>query len=172
MNNKLLSILLQSIALVLIQVLVLNNVHYLRVATPFLYLYILLKLPIQTPISRSLLFSFCLGLAVDIFSNTIGMHAAVCTFIGFIRERLIQLFLDKKIPEGTKPSFSSLGYGMFIRYTLLIVLIHHSLLFLIESFSLFDSLFLLLRIVASSLFTCLLIFIVETFNLQNLKNDK
>ena len=92
------------VVLVLIQVLVLNNIHFLRVATPFLYLYFILKMPVGTSRTNVVFFSFLIGLVIDIFSNTPGMHAAACTFAGFIREPLIRLFMGKDLPEGIYPS--------------------------------------------------------------------
>ena len=158
------------VVLVLIQVLVLNNIHFLRVATPFLYLYFILKMPVGTSRTNVVFFSFLIGLVIDIFSNTPGMHAAACTFAGFIREPLIRLFMGKDLPEGIYPSYKTFGYGGFFRYVLSLVVIHHVTLFLIESLTLFDPLFLALRIGASVITTTLLICTIEAFNIETQKS--
>ena len=160
------------VVLVLIQVLVLNNIHFLRVATPFLYLYFILKMPVGTSRTNVVFFSFLIGLVIDIFSNTPGMHAAACTFAGFIREPLIQLFMGKDLPEGIFPSYKTFGYGGFFRYTLSFVVIHHVTLFLIESLTFFDPLFLALRIGASVETTTLLICTIEAFNIESQKSGE
>ncbi|MBC8602380.1 rod shape-determining protein MreD [Parabacteroides acidifaciens] len=160
------------VVLVLIQVLVLNNIHFLRVATPFLYLYFILKMPVGTSRTNVVFFSFLIGLVIDIFSNTPGMHAAACTFAGFIREPLIRLFMGKDLPEGIYPSYKTFGYGGFFRYTLLFVVIHHVTLFLIESLTFFDPLFLALRIGASVVTTILLICTIEAFNIESQKSGE
>ncbi|MCD7848928.1 MAG: rod shape-determining protein MreD [Parabacteroides sp.] len=160
------------VVLVLIQVLVLNNIHSLRVATPFLYLYFILKMPVGTSRTNVVFFSFLIGLVIDIFSNTPGMHAAACTFAGFIREPLIQLFMGKDLPEGIFPSYKTFGYGGFFRYTLSFVVIHHVTLFLIESLTFFDPLFLALRIGASVVTTTLLICTIEAFNIESQKSGE
>ena len=160
------------VVLVLIQVLVLNNIHFLRVATPFLYLYFILKMPVGTSRTNVVFFSFLIGLVIDIFSNTPGMHAAACKFAGFIREPLIQLFMGKDLPEGIFPSYKTFGYGGFFRYTLLFVVIHHVTLFLIESLTFFDPLFLALRIGASVVTTTLLICTIEAFNIESQKSGE
>ncbi len=160
------------VVLVLIQVLVLNNIHFLRVATPFLYLYFILKMPVGTSRTNVVFFSFLIGLVIDIFSNTPGMHAAACTFAGFIREPLIRLFMGKDLPEGIFPSYKTFGYGGFFRYTLLFVVIHHVTLFLIESLTFFDPLFLALRIGASVVTTILLICTIEAFNIESQKSGE
>lgn len=160
------------VVLVLIQVLVLNNIHFLRVATPFLYLYFILKMPVGTSRTNVVFFSFLIGLVIDIFSNTPGMHAAACTFAGLIREPLIRLFMGKDLPEGIYPSYKTFGYGGFFRYTLLFVVIHHVTLFLIESLTFFDPLFLALRIGASVVTTILLICTIEAFNIESQKSGE
>ena len=93
------------------------------------------------------------------------MHAFACTLAGFCREGLIQMYMGKDLPEGIYPSYRTFGYGVFFRYVLTFVVLHHVALFLIESLTLFDPLFLAIRILASVLLTTLLICTAEAFNL-------
>jgi rod shape-determining protein MreD len=152
------------ILFILIQVLILNNIHFLRLVTPFLYLYFIVKMPVGFTSARVTFLSFLLGLIIDIFSNTPGMHAAACTFAGFARPAIIKVLMGDELPDALSPSFKTFGYGGFLRYVLVLVVLHHVTLFVVESLTLFDPLFLLLRIVASVATTMLLICIVETFN--------
>lgn len=99
MINSILRGFIYFVVLVLAQVLILNNIHFLRVATPFLYLYFILKLPVGISRTNVVFFSFLIGLVIDIFSNTPGMHAFACTLAGFIRHPLIQLLMGKR-PAG------------------------------------------------------------------------
>lgn len=170
MINNLIRGLLYFVVLVLIQVLILNNIHFLRIATPFLYLYFIVKMPIGSPRDLVVLFSFLIGLVIDVFSNTPGMHAAACTLTGFIREPLIRFYMGKDLPDGIYPSYKTFGYGGFFRYVLSLVVIHHVTLFLIESLTLFDPLFLALRIGASVITTTLLICTIEAFNIETQKS--
>ncbi|MDR1200115.1 MAG: rod shape-determining protein MreD [Tannerellaceae bacterium] len=159
------------VILVLIQVLVLNNIHFLRLVTPFLYLYFIVKMPVGFTSSKVTFFSFLLGLIIDIFSNTPGMHAAACTLTGFIRPAIIKVLIGDELPGTISPSFKTFGYGGFFRYVIVLVSLHHFTLFIIESLTLFDLLFLLIRIVASIAATTLLICTVEAFNVEGQKND-
>ena len=93
------------VVFVLIQVLVLNNIHFLRIATPFLYLYFILKMPVGVSRAQVVFFSFLVGFVIDLFSNTPGMHAAACTLAGFCREPLIAVFMGKDLPDGIYPSY-------------------------------------------------------------------
>ena len=137
MINNILRGFIYFVVLVLVQVLILNNIHFLRVATPFLYLYFILKMPVGS--SRT-------------------------------NVALIQLLMGKDLPEGINPSYKTFGYGGFFRYTLLFVVIHHVALFLIESLTLFDPLFLAIRIAASVVTTTLLICTIEAFNIGSQKS--
>lgn len=170
MINNLIRGLLYFVILALIQVLILNNIHFLRIATPFLYLYFIVKMPVGSSRDLVVLFSFLIGLVIDVFSNTPGMHAAACTLTGFIREPLIRFYMGKDLPDGIYPSYKTFGYGGFFRNVLSLVLIHHVTLFLIESLTLFDPLFLALRIGASVITTTLLICTIEAFNIETQKS--
>ena len=79
MINNILRGFIYFVVLVLVQVLILNNIHFLRVATPFLYLYFILKMPVGSSRTNVVFFSFLIGLTIDVFSNTPGMHAFACT---------------------------------------------------------------------------------------------
>jgi rod shape-determining protein MreD len=95
MINNLLRGFIYFVVFVLIQVLVLNNIHFLRIATPFLYLYFIIKMPVGSSRTQVVFFSFIAGVVIDTFSNTPGMHAAACTLAGFCREPLIRVFMGK-----------------------------------------------------------------------------
>jgi rod shape-determining protein MreD len=159
------------VGLVLIQVLILNNIHFLRLVTPFLYLYFIVKMPVGFTSARVTFLSFLLGLIIDMFSNTPGMHAAACTLAGFTRLAIIKVLMGDELPGGISPSFKTFGDGGFFRYVLVLVVLHHLTLFIVESLTLFDPLFLLVRILASVGTTTLLICIVDTFNLDRQRYD-
>ena len=163
MINNLLRGFIYFVVFVLIQVLILNNIHFLRIATPFLYLYFIIKMPVGSSRTQVVFFSF---------SNTPGMHAAACTLAGFCREPLIRVFMGKDLPEGIYPSYKTFGFGGFFRYVLSFVLIQHTTLFVIESLTLFDPLFLVVRIISSVVMTTLLICTVEAFNIESQKSGE
>ena len=166
-------IIIYFVVFVLLQALVMNNIHLFDIITPFVYLYVILKLPVNLSRSQSVIISFLLGLVIDIFSDTYGMHAAACTLTGFICKPLIDRFVDiKDMPEDSIPSFNVFGTGKFIRYILILVAIHHITLFIIDSFSFFQPLLLITRILSSILATSVLIFIIEAFNISKVRSGE
>ena len=162
-----------AVVFVLLQVLVMNNIHLFGIVTPFIYLYVILKLPVDLSRSKIILVSFLLGLSVDIFSNTFGMHAAACSFIGLIRTPLLERFVDMRdLQEGSVPSYNAFGYIKFMRYALIIVAIHHVTLFAIEAFSFFQPGMMIARMLSSILLSTLLMFVIEAFNPGKVKSGE
>ncbi|MDR3268447.1 MAG: rod shape-determining protein MreD [Tannerella sp.] len=151
---------------VLLQVWVLNHIHLFKVVVPMLYIYVIVKFPIQMSRSQNIRIAFLLGLTIDMFSNTLGMHAAACSLIGFMRPPVMKLFVEKERLEEATPSYYTFGTGAFMRYVTALVILHHLVLYLVESVSLFDPVFLLIRIFASVILTTLCIFALEAFNVS------
>lgn len=145
----------------LLQALVLNNVHVAGYATPFLYIYFILKF--DTGISRNelMLWGFFLGLTIDVFSNTPGMNAAATVLLAFACPSIFRLFSPRDTFDNVEPSFRSIGVGPFVKYVIVCVLLHHAALLTIESFSFFDLPVLLLKIITSALLTSLCVLAVE-----------
>ncbi|MCD8081310.1 MAG: rod shape-determining protein MreD [Bacteroides sp.] len=145
------------VGLVLLQVLILNNVHIAGYATPFLYIYLLLKFESTVSRNELMLWAFSLGLIIDIFSNTPGMNAAAAVFLAFIRPLLLRMFMTRDA-EIFVPGIHSMGFNSFLKYLLAGVLLHHIFLISLEFFSFASLGILLVRIIASTLLTtvCLL----------------
>lgn len=150
------------IVLAVLQVLVFNNVLLFGYATPFLYVYLLFFVD-PTIVSRNwlMLLGFILGLAVDIGSNTLGMHASASVLLAFLRPSLLTFFSRSNDNEIIQPRISILGSGAYFNYLFFGVLIHHSLLISVEFFKVTSLLDLSLRIICSTILTTICIFAVE-----------
>ena len=157
------------VVLLLIQVLILDQIHFLGVFIPFIYIYAILRLPSNLSLNVVLIVSFLTGMIVDIFSNTPGMHASATTLLGFLRYPVLRLFVLKEDLGNRNVSVSWLG-GVFWKYCVILVLIHHLTLFMLESFTLLNISQLLLKIPVCSLLTLLFIFAMESVN--NKKDDR
>lgn len=149
------------IGLVLLQVLILNNVHIAGYATPFLYIYLILKFESDTPRNALMLWAFFLGLAVDVFSDTPGMNAAATVLLAFLRPTFLRLFVPRDTLDTLVPAIRTMGILPFLKYLVVSVLIHHGLLLTLKFFSFAHIGTLLLRIAASTLLTVTCIMAVE-----------
>lgn len=123
------------VALLLAQVLVLNRIQLFHCATPLLYIYFIIIFPRRYPRWAILLWSFAMGLAVDMFNNTSGVAAASTTLIGFLQPWLIELFLPREAEDNIKSAARTLGVGHFVSLSLILTIIFCMVFFAIELFS-------------------------------------
>lgn len=153
------------ILLVLAQGLILNNIEFGGFLNPYLYILLILLLPFELNPWITLVIAFCLGLSVDIFTSTLGMHTSATLFLAFARKYILKLIEPRGGYEfGTLPQVQFMGWSWFLTYSIILVFLHHLFLFFVESFS-FSSFFSTLgRVMLSSIFTIILILIVQLFN--------
>ena len=147
------------ICLVLLQVLILNNVHIAGYATPFLYIYLILKFESDVSRNTLMLWAFFLGLTVDVFSDTPGMNAAATVLLAFLRPIFLRLFVPRDTLDTLIPAVRTMG--IFLKYLVICVLVHHGMLLTLEFFSFAHIGTLLLRVVTSTLLTVTCIMAVE-----------
>ncbi len=120
-----------------LQVLVLNYVNLGGYINPYVYIFPILLLPVSFPGWFMLLLSFFLGLVVDFFMDTFGMHIAATVLMAFSRPGIIRLISTReRYDEGTVPQFSTMGGQWVFFYTIILVGIHHFCLFSLEVFRL------------------------------------
>ena len=149
------------IGLVLLQVLILNNVHIAGYATPFLYIYLILKFESDVSRNALMLWAFFLGLAVDVLSDTPGMNAAATVLLAFLRPSLLRLFTPRDNPDSFIPSFKTMGISPFLKYTTASVFVHSLALLSIEFFSFTSIWLLLLRVLLCTILTVTCIIAIE-----------
>lgn len=147
--------------LVLVQVLLFNQVHFGGFLNPYVYVLFILLLPISMPQYQVLLFSFLMGITIDWFSNTLGLHAAASVFMGLLRFPVIKLISQKESDQSNYPGLKQTGIRWFLLYVSILVVIHHFILFNVEVFSFENFHRTLLRIVASSVFTVIFLFLSQ-----------
>lgn len=151
------------VLLVTVQVLVLNNVQFLGFINPYIYILFILTLPVQLNRHVTLLLGFLLGIIIDMFSNTPGMHAFATVLISYMRNVTIRLFTSIEEGSNPVPSFYTFGVTSFIKYVFVLVFIHHTTLFLLEAFSLVDFKIIFLKILINTVVTLLIILGIQSF---------
>lgn len=146
----------------LIQILFLKNLAFFGVAFCFLYLLGILNLPIPISHVPLILICFGLGLAVDVFYDTIGIHAASATLMGFLRP----FWLKAISPTGgyddaTSPSQPEMGIVWYISYSLPMVFAFSLVFFTADQWGSGSFLGILNKSILSSIFTVVLAIIVQ-----------
>ena len=135
MNRSLLNI-VRFVLLVIAQVLIVNHIRLGGYVHPYIYLIFVMLLPINIPDWQLLVSGFGIGLVIDLFTGTLGMHAGATTMMAFCRPTIIKLVSGSQKFENIKePNVNQLGFAWFLRYTLCMVLVHNFTLFMFEGFS-------------------------------------
>src|SRR5688572_14720963 len=116
------------------QVLILQNVVLFNTAFCFLYVLYLLLLPVETNPLILMLIGFAMGFIVDLFYESIGLHAFACVMLMYVRN----YWLNSITPQGgydssAVPSMALSGVQWFVVYIGPLIFLHHALLFFIEA---------------------------------------
>ncbi|MGC8803585.1 MAG: rod shape-determining protein MreD [Bacteroidales bacterium] len=162
--NRLPKYILRFILLVLLQIFIFNKIQFSNLINPYFYVLFILLLPFDMPRSALLISAFFLGLSIDLFSNTPGMHAAASTFMAFVRPAVLKGISPREDYEpDTTPTVYYYGLRWFIGYALVLVFLHHFVLFFLEMFRWSDFFSTLARVFLSTAFTSLLIVVSQFF---------
>ena len=144
------------------QVLILNHIHLFDIAIPLLYVYFTITFRRGTPKWMILLWSFALGLAIDVFSNTPGLASGSMTLIAVIQPYLLELFVPRDSAENLETSLATLGVGKYLTFCAIILVVYCLVFFALEAFSFYNWLHWLACAGASSLLTFVLMMAIES----------
>jgi rod shape-determining protein MreD len=164
MINRLPRYIIVFIVLVLAQILLFNNIQLSGYLNPYIYILFILVLPFETPKWGLLAAGFILGITIDLFSHTIGMHASATVFMAYLRPHILRNMEPRDGYEpDTEPSIQDYGFSWFLKYSAILTLAHHIFLFYIEVFK-FEGFFQTLsRAVLSALMSILIIVLIKIF---------
>lgn len=159
MNSIITTNILRFVTLVFAQVLVLSHINYLGYLNPYIYILFVLLFPVKNNRMVFLLLSFLLGITVDMFLDSGGMHAAACVTIAFVRPAVLK-FCFGAVYEHQTIKFNQVDFGAKLTYISILTVIHHFILFLLEVFNFSKILLVLQKTLFSSIFTIILCVLV------------
>lgn len=137
----------------ILQVLLFDQLQLLGVCHPYIYVLCLLMMPITLSHSADMIIGAIAGLIMDIFCNSMGVHTAACIFIMFIRPYLIGAIVNDKDRLNEQISLRSLGMEALLRYVVILVVIHHLIVFMLAAWNWAHIGFVLVETLVSSLVT-------------------
>lgn len=125
------------IILLIIQVLIASHIMLFGVAMPIIFVYLLIRLPLDMNVKWVLTLAFLLGLIVDIFSDTPGVNALSCTILAILRIPVARLYTgNDETMTHVIPCMSTLGIPVYAKYLFTLILIYCVLSFSLEYFTL------------------------------------
>ncbi len=163
MAKTVFQLILLTVIMVLLQVFC-SKILLFNVAMPIIFIYVIMRLPINMSTNWVLTISFVLGLVVDIFSNTQGMNALSCTIMGALRHPAFNAFQAREDDMSNPlPSIHSLGFETYAKYATTLTVLYCFLIFTIQAFTLRNFSLTLIRIGASSLLSVVFILGIDSF---------
>jgi rod shape-determining protein MreD len=164
MINSIIRYIIIFVILILFQVLLFNNIQFSGYINPYVYIMLILLLPVEISTWLLLIISFFTGLTIDFFTGTPGMHTSATVLSGFIRPYVLRFISPRDGYEpGATPSMQIYGFRWFFFYTVIIVLVHHFALFYLEVFRFADFFRTLLRVLLSSFFSVTFVLLAEYY---------
>lgn len=167
MNNW--KLILNFLLVIFVQVALFNEFLFSGYANPYVYVLYLVMLPTTLSRAAILLIAFAMGLGIDLFENSAGVHAAASVLLAYIRPWFLKILSSRMEETRQDITISELGFFPLSLYALLCIFVHHFALFLIESFSLFEIGTVLARTFFSTLFTFIFVVLYQLWNFRRRK---
>src|SRR5690606_24004118 len=133
MNSEFFVNIIRFFILLLLQVSVFNNMELFGYINPYPYILFIVLYPVNNNRYLFLISCFLLGLSMDIFSNSGGVHAAACVTLGYLRHHLFKIAFGLSYEYQTiKIPYASLREQLI--FVNLCVVVQHTILFFLEAF--------------------------------------
>lgn len=149
--------------LILVQVLICNSIVIFNVAIAFVFIYVIIRLPMNLGTNWLLTWAFAGGIAVDMFSDTPGVNSLACTILAMLKKPMLYAYVPRDDrTKDIEPSLSSLGFAVYGKYLISMSTVYCLLTFTIEYFNFADVKEIVIMSAASSLFTFLILLGVDS----------
>lgn len=152
MNSTLLVNIFRFILLLAVQIIIFNNMNFLGFIMPLPYMLFIILYPVNGNRTALILASFLLGITMDVFSNSGGVHAAACLTLAYFRPSIFKFSFGISYEYQTIKLNDVLTPERF-SFILISVIIHHFSLFILEAFQVSFFLDILIRTLLSTVFT-------------------
>lgn len=143
--------------LLALQVLLFNRLQIAGYCFPMVYILFLFNLPSRLPRWGEMLIGFAVGLLMDIWFNSLGVHIAACTAITFLRPLLLNNLVQEMERVNGEVCSLSIGRIEYIKCVVILTIIHHFIVFSLEAWSLQNWWIVLLQTIGSSLMTLIVV---------------
>lgn len=140
MNKTITTNIIRFILIIAVQVVVFSQITFTIGDVAYIHFIIyplaILLMPVKTPRAVLLLSAFVIGIIIDMFYSSPGIHAAALVFTAYIRNTIIALIEPYEgYNTADIPSLQNFGLGWFVSYLSISLLIHIFVYFSIEAFS-------------------------------------
>lgn len=166
MNNNLLNI-FRFIIFVAIQVFIFNNINLFGYLNPYPYVLFILLFPVNGSKYGLLISSFLIGLTLDTFLNSGGVHTTASLLLAYVRPYFFKFSFGLSYEYQTIKIADKITSER-ISFILISVFFHHLVLFILE----FYRLSLIINIVSKTFATALFTAIISVLILYLIKPNR
>lgn len=153
---------LRFVLLVGLQVFLFKNIGYYNLVSPYPYVFFLLLLPFGLSNPAIFVIAFLTGLTVDIFYDTLGVHAAASVFLAWVRIIFMRITLEAEDHDKwATPKWGQVSFRWFLPYILLTSVFHHLVLYMMATFSFRHFHYTLFSTILSCIFTVLIMLVLS-----------
>lgn len=160
MNSLSINSIIRFVVLILAQALIFNHIDFFGSVNPYPYILFILLFPVNNNRTLFIFLSFMLGFIMDLFSDSGGVHAAACVTIAFVRPPILK-FAFGMVYEHQNIKFNNTEFGNRVIYFLIMIILHHLILFALEVFNISNILLVLKKTLLSSVFTLILCILIS-----------
>lgn len=149
------------VLLLFLQVLLLDNLHWLGLVHPFVYIWAIMLLPMELPRWMQMVLGAAIGMLMDLFTHTPGVHMAACVMIAYLRPLVLSRYVQDVERMKGAVSIKGIGIGTYIELLSILIIVHHSMVFLLEAFTFDHFGYTLLQILLSGVLSFAMIMMLE-----------
>ncbi len=159
MTKETLNLAASFVILVLAQALIFSHIDFMGYINPYIYILFIILFPANNNRTLFVFLAFLLGLVVDVFSDSGGVHAAACVTLAYIRPVFLK-FSFGTIYDYQSIKFSQTDFGSKLTYFSALIFIHHLIMYSLEIFNISKIVLILQKTLFSGIFTIILCLIV------------
>ena len=167
MNRSAIYIAFYFVIYLLTQVMLFKQLVLFNTAFCFFYIAFILLLPIETNPLALMGIAFALGFSVDVFYDSLGLHAIALVLIAYLRNHWLGVITPQGgYDAGQGPTLAVNGVQWFVVYSLPLVFVHHFVLFFTEAGGFGIFWYTMSKVITSLTFTMFVILFLQYFSLS------
>lgn len=149
------------VLLLFLQVLLLDNLHWLGLVHPFVYIWAILLMPIELPRWVQMVIGTAIGMIMDLFTHSPGVHMAACVLIAYLRPLMVARYVQDAERIKGAITIRSIGTGNYLRLLAILIAVHHTMVFMLEAFTFNHFGYTLLQILLSGVLSYAFVLMLE-----------
>jgi hypothetical protein len=159
MNSAVLVNIARFVLLLAAQILIFNNLDFLGYINPYPYILFIILYPVNGNKTGLLVASFFLGLILDMFCNSGGVHAAASLLLAYYRPYIFKFSFGLSYEYQTVKLNDVLTPERF-SFLVIAVVVHHFVLFILEVFRVSFLFEIILKTFVSTIFTLIICILI------------